>query len=66
MSRLVEESVDIKITGHGSQVKVTIEFPIEAAWAASDMAGGRIEEYARLIGNRIGVELAEAFRQSGY
>ena len=66
VSRLVEESVDIKITGHGSQVKVTIEFPIEAAWAASDMAGGRIEEYARLIGNRIGVELAEAFRQSGY
>ena len=66
VSRLVEESVDIEIDGQGSLVKVTVEFPIEAAWAASEMSGGRVEEYARLIGNRIGAELAEAFRQSGY
>ncbi len=66
LSELISEVVDLEIESNTRTVHIKASFPIESAYEAAEMTGGSLDEYARLVGAKIGSELAAAFRASGY
>jgi len=66
LSELVSEVIDLEIESNTRTVHIKVSLPIESAYEAAEMSGGSLDEYARLVGAKIGNELAAAFRASGY
>jgi hypothetical protein len=63
---VIDEDVEVEITSNTRTVHVKIKIPIDSALEVADETGGSLQEYARLIGMRVGRELSEAFAESGY
>jgi len=66
LSELVNDVIDLEIDSNSRTVHIKVSLPIESAYEAAEMTGGSLDEYARLVGTKIGNELAAAFRASGY
>tara|TARA_R100000664_G_C2686636_1_gene92405 strand:+ start:195 stop:695 length:501 start_codon:yes stop_codon:yes gene_type:complete len=63
---VIDEEVDVEITSNTRTVHVKIRIPIDSALDVAEETGGSLQEYARLIGHRVGRDLAKAFEDSGY
>jgi|TARA_R110000751_G_scaffold242355_3_gene342759 hypothetical protein len=63
---VVDEDVDVEITSNTRTVHIKIKIPVDSALDVAEETGGSLQEYARLVGLRVGRELAGAFEDSGY
>jgi hypothetical protein len=63
---VIDEEVNVEITSNTRTVHVKIQIPIDSALGVAEETGGSLQEYARLIGHRVGQDLAKAFEDSGY
>lgn len=66
LSDRIDDDVIVEIHANKRTVHVHVKIPLEDALDAADDAGGSLQEYARLIGLKVGQELAQAFEDSGY
>lgn len=63
---VIDEDVEVEITSNTKTIHVKIKIPVDSALEVAEETGGSLQEYARLVGMRVGRELAEAFADSGY
>ena len=63
---IIDEDVAVEITSNTRTIHVKVKIPWESAEEVADQMGGSLEEYARLVGLRVGRDLAEAFESLDY
>jgi hypothetical protein len=62
----VQRRVKITIEADQKTVNVSIKIPVSVALEVAENSGGSLGEFSRLVGVRLGNELAKAFEESGY
>jgi len=62
---LIRQDVEIKVSRNRRTVHVHVRIPVESLEDAADHTGGPLDEYARLVGARVGSTLSDLFRRSG-
>ena len=66
ITNVVQRQVKITIESDAKTVKISIKIPVDVALQVAEDSGGSLGEFSRLIGVRLGNELAQAFAKSGY
>jgi hypothetical protein len=66
ITNVVQRQVKITIESDAKTVKISIKIPINVALQVAEDSGGSLGEFSRLVGVRLGSELAQAFAKSGY
>lgn len=66
ITNIVQRQVKITIDSDPKVVKISIKIPVDVALQVAEDSGGSLGEFSRLIGVRLGNELAQAFAKSGY
>jgi acyl CoA:acetate/3-ketoacid CoA transferase len=66
ITNVVQRRVKITIEADQKTVNVSIKIPVSVALEVAENSGGSLGEFSRLVGVRLGNELAKAFEESGY
>lgn len=61
----INEEVNVRISDTRKTITVKVTFPVELAADVYEEQGD-LEEFSRLVGVKVGADLAQAFRDSGY
>jgi len=66
ITNVVQRRVKISIEANEKTINVSIKIPVSVALEVAENSGGSLGEFSRLVGVRLGNELAKAFEASGY
>ena len=62
LSDMVRQDVDIEVRSNTRTLHIHVRIPLDALDRVSDFTGGSLQEYARLVGVRVGSHLSAILR----
>jgi len=62
----IEEDVITDIRFDPERIVIITTIPMQSAMESAEDTGGSLQEYARLVGLRVGRDLSDLFEESGY
>jgi len=63
---LIRQDVEVEVRSNSRTLHVHVRIPLDGLERAAGYTGGSLQEYARLVGVRVGTQLGALFQREGY